>query len=76
MKDTKPQAKKNLPPYTGDLRVVEIVKTGDSLGLKPLGYCIEIENARGNFNEFLSTSAEFNTLATESGKRFSALASR
>ena len=70
-----PHAKKELPPYKGELQAIKIVKSGDFLGIKPLDYVIDFENARGDFNELSPGDDGFNNLATESGKRFFSLVS-
>lgn len=76
MANMKPQSKNELPPYKGELKIVKIVRSGDPVETEPLNYVIDFENARGDFNEFLPDTADFNKLASESGEQFFVLANR
>lgn len=76
MANEKPQVMKKLPPFMGELQVIKLVKGEAFSELKPIDFVTDFDNARGDFNEFSPISADFENLASDSGKRFSALAHR
>jgi hypothetical protein len=64
------QAHNDLPPYTGELQVIEIVETNEPVGLQPLDCGNDFDNARGNFNDLAPQHQDFSALASKSGKCF------
>ena len=72
----KAQTEKTLPPFKGDLQIIKIVKSGEALGTKPLGYVNDFENARGDFNDLAAGTEDFNSLANKSGEQFFTLTCR